>query len=637
MKRLRIAVLLLTVISLMGLILACPSGSSGSASSGNKTPAASQYEINGNRNVTEGTALTITVAKKAGVDASDGDITATKYNNSDSTTPAYNSTTPPTAVGLYDVKIDVAAGTGWDPISGLLVGSVSIRSSGKTPLKLSDFDLTDFPNGMGTYKIGDPENMRPAVKVKSTTTGVTNANIKTYYGQGNTTFPTSPGVFVVSFDVDPPASSNYAAVAGLSAGLLTVTDSGGGGPTVPTIVTQITPASFDVLIAASEFKPEIYDGKDMTGAMPVFFQDEIITAKIQNRAGVDKPYPNVGTKATIQYWKSGANSTKEDFETTGTMIANPYKVEANGYWVRILIPPFVNLDNTEAWGSGEVGGELELRLPLKVNIRTPTADDFDYDLQLQSEAGTFLGNTITVQHVKITAKPKYVNMGTVITRFYTGKSNDLTIDSPAYPDPLAKAIPQRAGTYSVKFDVDAPLTGSAGEGQWAGATGLEVPAITSNSKTGGLIVDPLMPVNPAYTNYFWFDQDKDVLTVLETNGVYYNKLSKRYEYVANVDKDGVLFGNGLSNAPAPVTFTFKKESLNPASVKWLENGKEKEDFSKPDGGLVNGKDNLTYTFTKTALGWHWVTLVVQTMDQGTTVKGKLYSETVYIRVQKPQQ
>jgi len=140
----------------------------------------------------------------------------------------------------------------------------------------------------------------------------------------------------------------------------------------------------------------------------------------------------------------------------------------------------------------------------------------------------------------------------------------------------------------VTFDVIVPTTNA----NWVTATGLS---------GGKLTLLPLQPVIPDIYYKFWFDDG-----LLQP---------KNAQLAINPGQTATCeFVPGPGGMAA---FEF---------VKWYENGKEIENTG------------TSYTFTKTAVGWSDVTLVVKTKDITNnagviTTAGKYYSETVRVRVQ----
>jgi len=566
---------LVTVISLLGLILACPTGggSSGSTPTVKNRPTANDYDVApADRNFPyTGSPRTVTVTPKS--TASPGAITAVKYNDQ------VASATYPVESGSYEIRIDVEASGDWEAVTGLLVASMAIlRDDFATLVYPRDFDVTGDFNM--SYSILEAATVvRPTIALKSGVKG--GAITVTYGGTSPNAFPTAKGRYPVTFDVAEDGVNKVNRLVGVYLGTITVTD-----PDDDVYVTEIKPEHFNITVGGQTLGAE-------TSPFNIPFQNANLPVTIANKpvGGPDKPYPFDKQPATIQYW--------QDTPQGETMISVP---NVNGiYKVRIIILSYVNVQNGDAWS------DLVLNLILNVNTRTPKAEDFVITKLLQSAGGSFLTNTIKVEHVGIAAKAAYADLDGDITIIYTAADGTVTTVPPNNQDPskttpgdpdIYIAPPQTAGTYAVTFNVAA----SSNPDNWGPATGLIA---------GDLVVKPLQPINPSYTGYFWFDED-----VLKGPAAWYNNVSKRYEYVATVSQ-------------LPVTIGIQNGTIDSTIVGWKEDGKD-----------VDPNSDGTYTFNKTAVGWHWVTLVVKTADRvetnagvTTTIRGKLYSETVYIRVQ----
>jgi len=103
----------------------------------NATPTAADFNISGNGTFTyNGNSKTVTITPKEG--KSNGAITV-KYNGS---------TTAPSAVGVYTVTFDVAAVTGFNAVSGLSVGTLTI-------IKI---EMVSIP--AGTFTMGQPGGIK---------------------------------------------------------------------------------------------------------------------------------------------------------------------------------------------------------------------------------------------------------------------------------------------------------------------------------------------------------------------------------------------------------------------------------------------------------------------------------------------
>ena len=578
----------------MGLILACPSGSSGT-SSASSVPTVGDFDIKGTGTFTaDGTPRPVTITPKEG--KTQGAIIV--YYAKDG---GPKGTTVPSGVGNYAVSFDVGASGEWVAVNGLYAGQVIIGDSNKTTPTIEHYTIT----GVGTYitQGADAPNVSITPRTGSNAPAVAASDIQ-YRSGSATTGPAAlpnnvPGTYNVYFTVNGNTTWNTATI---FAGTIIVLPGSGSGGDI-TIVTSPKPSDFTIVIDAVKNRPEGNEFGAETQPFNVDYQNAELPVRIKPSATAEKPYPFGDSPAVIQYWESSRNSTIDDFEITGTMIKVP--TLSKKYWIKINILPWIDVDHKNAWDA------LELRLELNVNKRTPVASDFDITKLLQSEAGKYLTTIITVQEVGIAPKTAFSSMtlssplnGT-IKIFYDGlESTGLTSGTA----PSGKRnIPQEAGDYVVTFDVAASTGGSAN--QWAAATGLS---------GGTLKVLPLGAINPSYDSYFWYDQDKDVLKAPDE---LYNSNSKRYEYVVYVDKN--------NNLEKTVNFSLAPGPFAAEIDRWEEDGKQ----------VTNS--GYSYTFNKTALGWHWVTLVVKTpevkVNNVVTEPGKMYSQTVYIRVQRQQQ
>jgi hypothetical protein len=589
-----------TVISLLALILACPTGGSG----GNNnvevkdTPSASDFTITGTSEEGAGKGeytvnddiLPVVITAKDG--KSDGSIII-KYNGS--TTPPVKGTAK-----FYIVTFDVGGTAKWNPVNGLSAGGINVTSGEKLNPDYKDFTIVGLPQSI---KQGDGPN--PAISITATYGTPTISNHKVTNADAPTTtiaWPVTaantanatPGLYNVTFDVGDTAT--YNGKMGIFAGTINIVKKDDPvDPTEPIKVDEIKPEHFDIIVTGTKGYREVFQLTSASDTFPVPFQNDALTVTIRNRPGVTdlkNPYPFETRPATIRYWLNAVGAG-------GTMVGLPNAVDT--YIVQILISDVVDLVAEKSWSA------LELRPVLNVGVRTPTVDDFEYDLRVQSAAGDFLTNSIKVLHVDISPKTVYGGSldggitiiyngtkadGTTITEIVAGPTHqDDTHVGSSYPvggPNTYIAPPQEAGTYTVTFRVAA----SSGD-TWGPTTAdLTVP--------GGLVVRALEPVLPTYTDYFWFD--RDVLNV--TN--------RQLSFTAAQINAG-LATVALQQGTVPVTVH-----------EWRVDGKKVAD------------SGLSYTFDKTALGWHYVTLVVKTLDvlDGTTVisPGKLYNETVEVRV-----
>lgn len=190
MKGLIIAV---AIILIAVAFITCDTGGGGGGG-GNQTPIASDFNIS-NLTQTVGSVTPVTITPKPG--KSTGTITI-YYDGS---------TTLPTTVGTYSVTFDIAAATGWNAVTGLSAGTLTINAI-VTPVA-ADFNIGNLTQTAGSVT---------AVTI-TPKTGKSTGTITIYY-DGSTTLPTAVGTYSVTFDV--AAATGYNAATGLSAGTLTI-------------------------------------------------------------------------------------------------------------------------------------------------------------------------------------------------------------------------------------------------------------------------------------------------------------------------------------------------------------------------------------------------------------------------------
>jgi hypothetical protein len=577
-----------TVISLLALILACPSGGGGGTNNVEvkETPSADDFTITGTSAEGAGKGvysttddiLPVVITPKDG--KTDGSILI-KYNGT-GTAPAKGT------VGVYAVTFDVGGTAKWNPVGGLSAGFINVTSGQNQTPDNGNFTIVGLPQNI---KQGDaPAAITITPKYGSPAPAISNQKVTANGGTATIAWPltaagieaATPGLYNVTFNV--AVATGWNAGIDIFAGTINVIKKDDPvNPNEPTKVTEIKQEHFNIFV-----KGELAGGAEL-GTFNVDYQNAPLPVTLDNKpvGGPEKPYPFGQLTPVIQYWQGDV------------MMGVP---RAKGvYTVKIIIMSYVNIHDDEAWNP------LEFSITLNVNTRTPAPGDYNITKLLQSEAGSFLTNTIEVEHVGIAAKtPANSDLDGAITIIYTSPSGTVITaapnqqirwsDSPTntVPNPAYVPPPQTAGTYAVTFNVAA----SSSPDNWGPATGLVA---------GDLVVKPLLPVNPGYSIPFWFDED-----VLKAPAAYWNNTTKRYEWVGAVSQ-------------LPISFGIQNGTIASTIVGWKEDGKD-----------VEPNSDETYTFNKTAKGWHWVTLVVKTADTGsgaTLVRGKLYSETVYIRVQ----
>jgi len=163
----------------------------------NLNPIAADFNISGTRTfIYDGSPKTITIMPNEG--KSSGTITI-KYNDS---------TIAPSVVGTYTVTFDVADATGFNAVSGLSAGNMTIEKA--TPID-DDFNIS----GIGTFDWdGSPKTVTIIPKE-----GKSDGSITVRYN-GSTIVPSAGSIYTVTFDVASGTNFNYAS--GFNAGILTI-------------------------------------------------------------------------------------------------------------------------------------------------------------------------------------------------------------------------------------------------------------------------------------------------------------------------------------------------------------------------------------------------------------------------------
>jgi len=164
----------------------------------NATPIAADYNISGIGTFTyDGNAKTVTITPKEG--KSTGTITI-KYGS--------NNTNAPSTVGTYNIAFDVAEAIGFNAVSGLSVGTMTIGNATPTA---ADYDIS----GTGIFNYDGSAKTVTITPKEGKSTGA----ITVKYN-GNTNAPSTVNTYNITFDV--AAATNYNAANGLSAGTLTI-------------------------------------------------------------------------------------------------------------------------------------------------------------------------------------------------------------------------------------------------------------------------------------------------------------------------------------------------------------------------------------------------------------------------------
>ena len=182
-----------TAITTPGLTL-------GTYTIGKKMPTASDLTFTPSSNVYNGNPQGVTVNVAGGLSGF-GSVSATMYNGS---------TTVPTNVGTYSITVNVVAGTNYDAITSLYLGTYQITQ--KTPIA-SDFVFTPS----STIYNGSPQPI--TVTTASGIVGLGAVTAIMY--NGSTTVPTNVGTYTITVNVT--AGINYNAATSLSLGTYQIT------------------------------------------------------------------------------------------------------------------------------------------------------------------------------------------------------------------------------------------------------------------------------------------------------------------------------------------------------------------------------------------------------------------------------
>jgi len=284
----------------------------------NKTPAPSDYEVIGERNVIfDGSPKTISITKKD--TASPGEIIVIKYNGQ----PA--SSTYPSDVGLYTITIDVAAAPGWDAVNGLLVAAMAISYPNLQNPMFDDFIITGLPQ---TVTQGNLPN--PAISITAKP-GKTTGNITIFYGHTDT-FPTAVGTYAVTFSVAEAPGWN--AVNGLYAGIVIIQRPG---ESTQVIATKFS--DFDVTIGDKIFTQDYNSSAPVEVVYTGSAQEVIITAKV----GTTYPVNTPGLVTYKYYDIKGA--TEQRLEVAPTDVGR--------YRVDVYLTPVVDTVEETVWAGTE--------------------------------------------------------------------------------------------------------------------------------------------------------------------------------------------------------------------------------------------------------------------------------------------
>jgi hypothetical protein len=560
------------------------------------TPNIDDYEWTGLKEYVTGETIE-KVEVKQKVEGKGAPVIAVKYSGSTAVPPASNR---PTA---FAVTFDVG-GADWNSAT-FYAGTINVNDSGLTIPTSDNFTVSWLPT---TINLGAALPTGPITSnVPGYTPTITTIKYALKGGQPAATVPTTTvGEYNVFFDV-PAFGTTWGSKNDLRAGSFFVRDPGSGGGDEEEQVTvlligdftyQIGTRAGDVFTDEATPKTVIYTGSPLE-----------VTVKADSPAG--RSYPLSANPAIITYTRK--NAAGQSF-----VVSPP--VDKNTYFVNVRLADVVDQTQTprQAWKG------FSLNFTLVVDPKRPEATDYDITNVLQAEAGTLL-SSYSVKHINIVGladlvPPTGVSSPGDIKFYYEyiPMSKPVTADAAAdaalETDLVAKwdgtkefvsgdlgtagtfnstwanntQPPQRAGKYKVTFTVAAPAVGTDTPGNWIGTGTTVADRLVACDEWE---LRPLNAVRPVINEMFWIDDGKLKVTT----------------------------GNNVLLLVPPETLQFTATVSNDYEViEWLEDGR------------VAQTGGTTYTFTKTAIGLHDVTLVVKAKG----ADAKRFSETVQIRVQE---
>lgn len=543
----------MTVISLTALFLACPSGDS--SGGGNKTPKAGDYTIAGPKTGAspwtvdfDGTAKKVNITPRTeGV----GAVTKITYGDI--------GTTEPSAVGYYEVKFEVAAGTGYDAATDLYAGTIIIQAAGGVVKKpVASHYLVSGKDDVvysATTKVG-------TVTVQNGNTTPKELNVVPREGfsagvpvvkyNGGDTKPTVKGSYNVTFNV--PAAGEWEAAEDLVAGTLILL-----GPEQ----TASTPARTDyrVTVGTETFQ----DG----GTLSVQYKASKIEVTVDRLSGS----PAVPNKPT--YLKSG--ETEE---------SNVAPMDIGDYTVKFYVPGIE--DGNTVWAPREfTAGTLKIT---KIDL---TIADFDFDTSggangggtaggggmltqsvpgdLKDANGTVIGTIDNPTELKVIPKTGSLLPATAaIEVLYAGKT-------------LAEVTTQGVGKYAISINVTA-----GADDFWNPLTGLAL------GKDFELL--PITTVVPSY-NLFWVKDGQLALT--SGNQVYvqqYSASNNTATLTIGPTAASIAAGytviewrvNGINVANSGDRYTFWSNSLGRHTVSFIVKDPDKDEYYSAEIVVVVG-------------------------------------------------
>jgi len=673
MKKLRIAVLLVTVISLLGLILACPAGETKIQEvpgPEKETPVLADYDVTpalADININEPVAPRTAAAK----DPSKGLPPAT-VNYDGSTNPSSVDTSK---AGSVTITLKVGSNEKYNATEIYVGKFYIIDNSGTNPgvprtPTIDDFNISALPKTVG---FNTTPVLPPAAGALFTITAKTAGYSPTisykYRVPGAST--TTPGIntnieagalYNVEIDVQAVTGEpGWADRTDLFVGTITV---------LPKVTPPEPPPPAEEEVTILEFSDLgfeiIYADEDASftaenGTASAIYSGKQLDIKVVDKipaAGTLEPFKQPYPSTYPSNYGELAGSVRrtvifEQDVTGGGRIPVTNVVNFGTYYVTVeiadVVRDAVGTTPKRAWKG------VTYTFTLNIVAKRPRVGDYYIGNLRQAEAGTLLDqtNTYKVKHIEITAKTtpngnplkegiasngairfgyKYVpNSHTWTPADYTAATPDaaaletkLRADWTGSLD-FAQGLsgqptggtpadnpPQKQGKYIVTFSVaQATDSGTTLAVNWTpAATGTDTgrplvaagdPADPDNmddERAWTLVsLDPVKPVIKT-ENIFWVD---------EVDGK--TKLEVTQSAFAIVPPKPVHF-----EAKIPVTAGY-------TIVKWLENGKE---VKGDDGELFT---DPIYTFEKTAVGRHDVTLVVK------DAANRMLSETAIITVQ----
>jgi len=365
----------------------------------------------------------------------------------------------PSAVGNYAVTFDVSAANGWNSVSGLSAGTLTIGNA--TPVA-SDYDfgnLTQIAGNITAVTIEPKEG-------KST-------GAVTVYYNNSTVLPTEVGTYAVTFNV--AAVTNWNPATGLSAGDLIIGSRSNQTPTdddydISNLIQTYGSVSAVTVTSKDGKSPGMVTVKyNHSATIPSDAGTYTVTFDVEaadgwNAAsGLSAGILTVNAKVTTlaidpipaQTYTGNAitpNITVKDGSTTLTHTTD-YTVSYSGNTNAGTATITVN-------GAGNYAGSTGGRT-FTISNATPVAGDYDIGNLTQT-----FGNITAV-----TISPKTGKSSGTRTIYYEGTGGT------AYA--RSTTLPTAAGTYTVTFNVAAATNWNSATGLNAGTLAINTPAVTA--------------------------------------------------------------------------------------------------------------------------------------------------------------